>query len=475
MTKVIDRRQERPSGRHLDNEDRVKRRQSDVIRDHIRKQVNNSSIKTFGKDGVVVPIPKRNMRLPVIHHGNKEGVDSVVRPGNKKFNTGDMFPKPKGGGGGGVGPGEASNDGEGEDPYIYVKLSIKEVLSILFEGAELPNLSKEGGWSLTQTESVPDGFATRGPQSRMDLSRTFANKKGEELVRGRIAEKNILRALMVQYGIVKSYANEEIPNLDIYKPVNQISMIEGYLERVRPTVEDKISPVDKDLLERYDVKLKALNKLGSVSDKWREEQMNFRREIEKPVPVRQAVMFCIMDVSGSMDEQRKEIAKSFFGLLNAFLETKYEKLDVVFIRHTTEADEVDEDTFFYDRKSGGTLVSTSIQKMKEIIAERYDPSIWNIYAAQASDGDNWDNDNSRCLQLLDEELPLIQGYFYVEVAENSESNLWGPYEQCMKRHADRFFMARASSPADIIPVFSHFFKKTGAPVAKMEMPAWMPN
>ena len=108
-------------------------------------------------------------------------------------------------------------------------------------------------------------------------------------------------------------------------------------------------------------------------------------------------MFCLMDVSGSMDEERKDIAKRFFILLYLFLTRNYERIEVVFIRHHTIAKEVDEDEFFHSRESGGTVVSSALKLMQEIIRERYPLTEWNIYAAQASDGDNWDDDSSSAI------------------------------------------------------------------------------
>jgi uncharacterized sporulation protein YeaH/YhbH (DUF444 family) len=111
-------------------------------------------------------------------------------------------------------------------------------------------------------------------------------------------------------------------------------------------------------------------------------------------------MFCLMDVSGSMGEREKDLAKRFFMLLHLFLKRRYERLDIVFIRHTHDAQEVDEHTFFYSRQSGGTIVSTALEEMKKIVHDRYATGEWNIYAAQASDGYTQTGDASRCVLRL---------------------------------------------------------------------------
>jgi uncharacterized sporulation protein YeaH/YhbH (DUF444 family) len=180
-----------------------------------------------------------------------------------------------------------------------------------------------------------------------------------------------------------------------------------------------------------------------------------------PVPTSKAVMFCLMDVSGSMDEGRKDLSKRFFILLYLFLTRHYEKIDIVFIRHHTQAAEVDEQNFFHATETGGTVVSSALVLMEEIIRARYSPSEWNIYGAQASDGDNWHHDSGRCRELLDQKLlPLCRYYAYVQVAEE-EQNLWTEYTQLLEGHP-HFAMRKATEASQIYPVFRDLFKKEGA-------------
>jgi len=170
------------------------------------------------------------------------------------------------------------------------------------------------------------------------------------------------------------------------------------------------------------------------------------------------VMFCVMDVSGSMDAQRKDLSKRFFILLYLFLTRNYEHIEVVFIRHHTRADEVDEDTFFHSQESGGTVVSSALELMQQIIAERYSPSEWNIYGAQASDGDNWNDDSPKCRTLLEQGiLPLCRYFAYIQVAE-AEQNLWTEYTQLLPEN-QHFAMKKVASAAEIYPVFRELFEK----------------
>ena len=184
-------------------------------------------------------------------------------------------------------------------------------------------------------------------------------------------------------------------------------------------------------------------------------------------------MFCLMDVSGSMGEREKDLAKRFFILLHLFLRRRYERIDLVFIRHTHTASVVDEDTFFYSRETGGTVVSTALKEMLKEVKENYSPGEWNIYAAQASDGENFAGDSEYCASLLREQImPLVQYYAYVEILDEREielfanpqvgAALWRSYLGVAADH-ENFAMKRVGRPNDTYPVFRELFaKKEGA-------------
>lgn len=200
--------------------------------------------------------------------------------------------------------------------------------------------------------------------------------------------------------------------------------------------------------------------------------VRFNAFAEQPTPTSQAVMFCLMDVSGSMGEREKDLAKRFYMLLHLFLKRRYKKVDVVFIRHTHDAQEVTEHEFFYSRQSGGTIVSTALDKMLEIQRERYATADWNIYAAQASDGYTQSGDARHCVDMLNQLImPLCQYYAYIEIlderemevfaSEDSGAELWRAY-RTVAEEWDNFATKRIAKPADIFPVFHELFKKTEA-------------
>ena len=194
--------------------------------------------------------------------------------------------------------------------------------------------------------------------------------------------------------------------------------------------------------------------------------IRYRRFETVPKPVAQAVMFCLMDVSGSMSEHMKDLAKRFYMLLYVFLTRRYRHVEIVFIRHTDRAEEVDEDTFFHGPASGGTLVSSALQAMHEIVTSRFRPADWNIYAAQASDGDNSTSDSDAVSQLLTQKiLPVSQFFAYLEVGEAggstfdmSNSSLWSLYQR-LRTEGAPLSMRKVSDRSEIFPVFHDLFQR----------------
>lgn len=154
------------------------------------------------------------------------------------------------------------------------------------------------------------------------------------------------------------------------------------------------------------------------------------------------------------------MAKRFFILLYLFLQRNYKQIEVVFIRHHTAAKEVDEDDFFYSRETGGTIVSSALEMTRDIIDDRYSPNDWNIYVAQASDGDNWEGDSSVCSKILTEQImPKVQYFSYVEITDRAHQNLWREYESLGDQFPDQFAMEQIKTPNDIYQVFRRLFEK----------------
>jgi uncharacterized sporulation protein YeaH/YhbH (DUF444 family) len=343
---------------------------------------------------------------------------------------GDRIARPKGGqGGGGGGKGQASDSGEGEDDFAFA-LSKDEFMQVFFEDLALPHLVRTQLAETPEWKSQRAGFTQDGTASNLHVVRSLRGAIGRRVAVG-AGSRGELRTLQAQLQQLQGQPGDPVVDREILLVQQQIEALRARLARI-----PYLDPID----------------------------LRYRNRVRVPVPTSKAVMFCVMDVSGSMDEQRKELSKRFFILLYLFLTRHYEKIDIVFIRHHTQAQEVDEEAFFHARETGGTVVSSALVLMEEIIRARYDPAQWNIYGAQASDGDNWHHDSGRCRELLaDKILPLVRYYAYVQVAEE-EQNLWEEYAQ-LQAGQPHFAMRKAVEASQIYPVFRDLFRKEGAQAA----------
>ena len=428
LQSIIDRRLA-GKNKSIGNRERFLRRYKDQVREAVKRAIDGRGIRDVER-GEDIHIPKRDISEPVFGHG-QGGVREVVHPGNKDYVRGDRIERPKGGQGGGSGSGQASDSGEGEDDFVFT-LSKEEFMQVFFEDLALPHLIRTQLAEVPEWKSQRAGFSSDGTPNNLHVVRSLRGAIGRRIAIG-AGSRGELREMQEKLAALKAAAKpgdaaaeREIKALEL-----EIEQLRARLDRI-----PYLDPID----------------------------LRYRSRIRVPVPTSKAVMFCLMDVSGSMDEGRKELSKRFFILLYLFLTRHYEKIELVFIRHHTQAQEVTEDEFFHARETGGTVVSSALVLMEEIIRARYSPSEWNIYGAQASDGDNWHHDSGRCRELLNDKiLPLCRYYAYVQVAEE-EQNLWEEYTQLLE--VNRHFAMRKATGADqIYPVFRELFKKEGAQAA----------
>ncbi|MBP6896148.1 MAG: YeaH/YhbH family protein [Pseudacidovorax sp.] len=421
---IIDRRL---SGKNksVGNRERFLRRYRTQIRDAVRKAVSGRGIRNL-EAGEDITLPRRDVSEPTFGHaqgGNRE----YVHPGNQEYVRGDRIERPKGQGGSGSGSGQASDSGEGEDDFVF-RLTREEFMQVFFEDLALPHLIRTQLAEVPEWKSHRAGFTSDGTPNNLHVVRSMRGALARRIALGGQDRKDI-RALEAR---IADLAREPEPDAELLKSLQD--ELDGIRRRARHV--PYIDPID----------------------------LRYRSRVRTPVPSAKAVMFCLMDISGSMDEARKDMSKRFFMLLYLFLTKHYEKIELVFIRHHTQAQEVSEDDFFHATETGGTVVSSALVLMRDIIRARYPSSEWNIYGAQASDGDNWHQDSGRCRELLaDSILPLVRYYAYVQVAE-AEQNLWQEYTQLEERFG-HFAMRKVSSAQDIYPVFRDLFKKEGAAAA----------
>ncbi len=384
---VLDRRLN-PGGKNLENRQRFLRRAKAIVQQAVRQSSQSRDISDI-LEGGEISIPARGVDEPRFHHG-PGGVRDEVLPGNRKFAEGDMLPRSDEGGE------ERGHDGgDGEDAFRFV-LTREEFLDIFLDDLELPDLAKKKLAEVELEGVRRAGYSVAGSPVNIAITRTMRLALGRRIALGR-PSSHAIAELEMRYADCEDAEGRAALR-------SEIAALEAKMRRI-----PYIDPID----------------------------VRYRRFESMPKPAAQAAMFCLMDVSGSMSEHMKDLAKRFYMLLYIFLTRRYRHVEIVFIRHTDEAEEVDEQTFFHSPATGGTVVSSAFEAMRGIVAKRFPVNEWNIYAAQASDGDNSYNDGELTARLLVHDiLPVCQYFAYLEVGEaeerslgaSSRSSLWRVYE-----------------------------------------------
>jgi hypothetical protein len=423
---IIDRRLN-PGGKSLTNRQRFIRRARAQVRQAVREASAGRSIKDIEKGGTVT-IPTDGVGEPTLRRASEGGVRDYVLPGNKSYTEGETIPRPQSGAGSGR---DGAEDGGGEDEFRFA-LSDSEFMDLFLEDLELPDLAKKA----LKGEGAPTwrraGYATSGSPANISITRTMRNSLSR-----RIALKRPKPDEVEALAAALSALETEGAARDL------IDAARAQLERAQ----------------------KRSLRIGFIDPL----DVRYRRYEPSPTPIAQAVMFCLMDVSGSMTEHMKDLAKRFFTLLYIFLKRRYRHVEVVFIRHTHVAAEVDEETFFYARETGGTIVSTALDEMAKVVAERFPATHWNIYAAQASDGDNTPSDTAKTIQLMETGiLPLVQYFAYLEVGSDDDDGpvmpteratlLWRTYALVVKQGGE-IAMRKVRHRREIFPVFRELFSR----------------
>jgi uncharacterized sporulation protein YeaH/YhbH (DUF444 family) len=418
---IIDRRKN-PSGKNLTNRQRFLKRVKKHMRDQVREAMKSRKIKS--KDGEEISVPADGINEPNFDYDRKTGEWERILPGNRDFIVGDSIKKPPRSGGRGAGK-EGSNQGGGEDDFRF-SISREEYLDLVFEDLELPDMIKKTEKAAVAFQKNRAGFQVSGSPSALDLVRSLKNSLGRRLALRRPSDEEIKQA---QDLVDSSEGDAKV-------------QAQQALERLlrKRSVVPWVDPID----------------------------IRYRRWEQQPIPNAQAVMFCLMDVSGSMGEAEKEIAKRFYLLLYLFLQRKYEKVDIVFVRHTEHAKECDEDEFFNSQESGGTVISTGLELVNKIINTRYPLDAWNIYVVQASDGDNYTHDNEVVAELMHTLLPKVQYYVYAEVRQVPHQNTfhYGVHDTAvwmiMERLSDLYSQLchiKMDHVNEVVPTFREVFSK----------------
>jgi len=434
LSSIIDRRKN-PKGKNLGNRQKFLRRSKEYIKEAVKEAIQKRTISDIESDEKI-KIPIKGITEPIFRESFKKGSRNIVLPGNKEFIKGDKIKKPSSDDQGNNGPNVSTDDDISEDDFQFT-LTKEEFLDFFFDDLELPDLIKTSLKDVVKYKSKRAGFTSVGNPSNLNITRTFK----KSLAR-RIALKRPKRS------ILKKLQKE----------------LDALLKKINPSEEtlNKIEKIKK-LIIKYNKKIKTVPFIDPVD-------LKYTLFTKQPDPNTKAVMICIMDVSGSMGPTEKDLSKRFFMLLYMFLKKQYEKIDLIFIRHHTQAKECTEEEFFYSKETGGTIVSSSLLLANKIILERYPTSDWNIYIAQCSDGDSTKDDAAECSSiLLDKLLPLIQYFAYIEIYDHKSNfelwaqfigskHLWKAYST-VEKYSKKFKIKRITDITDIFKVFKELFEK----------------
>lgn len=416
---IIDRRKN-PGKKSLSNRQRFMERFREDLKRAARKNINPRKISNDGAQEV--SISGSDIDEPKFNHNPGDGQWDYVLPGNKEYIPGDYINKPKGGAGGGGGK-KGGINGEGEDEFSFL-LSYDEYVDLIFDDLELPDLIKKSEKVISAHQMRRAGYTTAGVPSNLNIEKTAISGLSRRIA-------------------LKSPKLSEIHKLE---------------EKLESETDEEQKKLILEEIERLKIRANAISYLDNVD-------LRYNNFVPQPKPMLQAVMFCVMDVSFSMGENEKIIAKKFFILLHLFLKRRYKNIEVVFVRHHEKAEECDEETFFTSRTSGGTVVSTAYEVVDNVIKERYNPNDWNIYVAQISDGDNYSHDSQPLEDLMSKVMPIVQFLAYVEISQAQtdymyygNTTLWETIKE-VKNNFPQIEMNKVYNEREIISVFREFFTK----------------
>lgn len=452
MSVIIDRRLNERN-KSAGNRARFMRRYKRQIRRAVSERIGERSIRDMAGGGEV-DIPARDISEPRWRHGDG-GEREIVLPGNREFEPGDRLKRPKSSGKGGRnGDG---GEGEGDEDNFTFALSRDEFMEIFFDELELPHLLRTQVGDITEPSLERAGYTRDGAPVNLSVVRTMRQALGRRIAlsgsaRRRLAE---LEAVEAMTGIAVDDDTDVDADADADADVDadadaDVAARDGEDADIG-SAQGAASSARADEIAELRARLAKVPFLDEID-------LRYRHRIAVPKPASQAVMFCLMDVSASMDEHRKDLAKRFFTLLYLFLSRKYERVEIVFVRHTDDAEEVDEQTFFHDRKTGGTVVLSALNLMHEIMCDRFGAAEWNVYGAQASDGDAFGVDPERSRQFLEDELlPQLRHFAYIEVSDRAGHHLSTLSSAYARIEHDCFAMREVIERSDIYPVFRDLF------------------
>lgn len=419
-----------PAGRERSSEDR--RRHKELVEESIKKNIGNiiseeSIIGQSGNKKIKIPI-KGIKEYSFIYGSNKKG--AATGDGDEK--RGDVVGDEMDGWG--YGHGGAGNQ-EGEDIY-ETEITIEELVNYLFDDLNLPDLDRK---KLSDVESVK-GYRKLGYQKRGIPPRLAKRRSVIEKIKRKQSYKRSLAEYEMEMKAKQGQGHEDSDE-------NNDNSIDNFKSNENTVSAENANGIKKGTSTRFS---------------FTQDDLRYRRLREVKRKDFNAVVICIMDVSGSMDQTKKYMARSFYFLLYQFLRQKYSNVEVVFIAHTTTAKVVSELEFFHRGESGGTYISSGYEKALEVIEQHYNPANWNIYAFHCSDGDNWIEDNKRAVEMARKLCEKCNLFGYGEIVPGyyfSGSTVKSEFIRNIK--ADNFVIVTMSRKEDIITGLKRLLAKDG--------------
>lgn len=458
-TIIIDRRLN-GKDKSAENRKRFYQRYKPMIKKSAQDSLKDREIKD--DSGHDVHIPKKSLRQYTFVTSPGTGKTVKVHPGNDRFARGDRIPKPPSGAGQGSGSGDPSKDGESEDDFIF-NMSKEEYLNEIFDDLELPNMTMDDSDLITNWNFSPAGFSDQGVDSNINYRESYKKKTGRKIaMTGKYRRR--LQEIDFILNAFDTSMDWPLETSEVEDGLTKYMLGDMYDICVHARTDLSVDELRNILINEAAGIKERISKIPSFVS----NDLRYNLRTAKPEYSNKATMICLMDVSGSMDQSMKDLAKRFFILLYIFLKRNYDKIEVVFVRHHTSAKEVDEEEFFYSKESGGTIVHQALEFIRDEIIKKRFKNDKNIYLAQASDGDTWtgggwgsgsDDDADQSAKVVRDDLfKYVRHMTYIEIA-NSPQNLWHRYEALTFKHSEQLHIHRIKEPADCIAALRAAYKK----------------
>jgi uncharacterized sporulation protein YeaH/YhbH (DUF444 family) len=431
-----------------------RRRHKELVEESIKKNIGSiiSEESIIGQSGnKKIKIPIRGIKeYSFIYGKNVKGAAS----GDGDEKRGDVIGEDKDEKGYGIG---GAGNQEGEDIY-ETEITIEELVNYLFDDMKLPDLDKK---KLSDIET-DNGFRKLGYQKSGIPPRLSKRRSVIEKIKRRQASKRSCEDIGTNGRICGQSWDETKDKRSVENEINGFSC-DGEINKQDSDINGNETELETD--EQYgndEIKRDAACERTKERFPFMQDDLRYHRLKKAHKREFNAVVICIMDVSGSMDQTKKYMARSFYFLLYQFLRLRYSNVEVVFVAHTTTAKEVSEQEFFHKGESGGTYISSGYEKALEIIEQRYNPRNWNIYAFHCSDGDNWTEDNKRAVEYAAKLCEVCNLFGYGEIVPGyyySGSTVKSEYMKSIK--ADNFVIVTMTKREDIVVGLKKLLEKDG--------------